>query len=287
MKIFTNICLSFLALTCFACGSDDDGTTPQPPQESATGIYFPSALNDLWIYNVESTDENNTDNNFSETDVITVSSETDNSFELQANNGTSPANGSMNAILVNGVLTSTDTTLLYNGALELPEELVDFIDQDITLNTILLYDLNAGVNSDLSSLSDTFSETLDLNGTSVPLIINYTFKTTKLGNLNALTVDGTVYDDVIKSKLTLEMDISITVSVLGISQTISLLDTQNVLATDYYFARDIGLIKADAVQGFQLSPAFLAFMEGVGATIPFPTSASVTNIQELDSYVVE
>ena len=60
-----------------------------------------------------------------------------------------------------------------------------------------------------------------------------------------------------------------------------------VLSIDYYFAKDIGLIKADAVQGYAVDDTFIALLELIpGFELTIPTSLSVTNVQDIDSFVV-
>ena len=58
MKNLKALMLFFLGLVLVSCSSDDDSGSTAP----LNGDYFPSAMGDLWIYNV--TNENPDDPNF-------------------------------------------------------------------------------------------------------------------------------------------------------------------------------------------------------------------------------
>ncbi|WP_034058544.1 hypothetical protein [Lacinutrix jangbogonensis] len=286
MKRLNAFFILFTALLFVSCSSNDDSTPEPVAVPLLTGNYFPSNLNDLWIYNVESTNSEDATLDFTETDLLTVNSTTGNNFTLEANNGTTPSNGTMSTFLVNGNLTRTDDSLLYNGSIEVPEELSDFFDTAIVINNAELYNLNAAVNEELFTNSGSETETLDLNGTMIPLTINYTLSTTKLNSSNTLTVDGEVFNDVIKSNMSLNMEVTATFSVLGQQITRSVLDAQDVMSIDYYFSKNVGLIKADATQGYTINASFILFLEGLSIDIGLPTSVTITNNQEIDGYLL-
>ena len=86
---------------------------------------------------------------FNATDLLTVASANGNSFTLDVNNNTSPANGTLNALLVNGTLNRTEDKLTFNGNLQLPAEFDTLFDQTVTLTNVVLYDLNASNNQEL------------------------------------------------------------------------------------------------------------------------------------------
>ena len=134
------------------------------------------------------------------------------------------------------------------------------------------------------------NQDFEIGGTLIPLEINYTFTTSKVTNAtNNLTVDGTDYSDVMQGNLNLEVTVTATVDILGTGTptNVSVLSSQNVLSIDYYFAKDIGLIKADAVQGYAVDDTFIALLEIIpGFELTIPTSLSVNNIQDIDSFVL-
>ena len=282
MKNLKAITLLFLGLILLACSSDDNGDGTNAP---LTGDYFPSAMTNLWIYNVQNRNADDSMFDFDATDLMTISSSTASSFTLEANSGTNPAAGSMNSFLVNGSLSKTDDMLLFSGDLELPVEFSGFSDETITLTDVALYSLNAE-NGELSNTSGTINQDLDLDGTVFPLTIDYTFITSKLSTGSTLTVDGTEYSDVIKGNLRLEIEVTASIEIFGTVNNIDVLNTQDILSIDYYFSQDIGLIKADAVQGYAVAQTFLDIIGPLGITLDIPTTISVTNNQEIDSFVI-
>lgn len=283
MKVLKTITLFFLGLIIFACGSDDDANAPNEP-EPLTGDYFPNTSNNLWIYNVVNTNPDDVTFNFTEVESLTVSATSGNNYNLATNN--MPAFGTMNGFLINGTLTSTDETLIYNGELTTPDIISDLFDTTISLENILLYSLNAANNEVLTTKSGTITQDLDLNGTVVPLTINYSFSTKKLATSNSLAVDGETFTDVIKSNLSLNIDVTASIDLFGNQVTRTVLDPQDIMTIDYYFAKDIGLIKADATQGYEISADFITLLEGFSINLDIPTTVNTSNNQEIDSYIL-
>lgn len=247
--------------------------------------FFPSNVDDFWIYNVINRNEDDSTFNFDATDLLTVNSVTASSFTVEANGGATPAAGSMNSFLVNGTLSKIDNMLLYSGDLALPEAFAGFSDETITLTDIALYDLDAD-NGELSNTPGTITQDLDVGGSVFPLTINYSFITSKLSSGSTLTVDGTEYNNVIKGNLRLEVTVTAAVDILGTITNIDVLNRQDILTIDYYFSQGIGLIQANAVQGYEVAATFISILETFGIPLELPTAVTVTNDQELDSYVI-
>jgi hypothetical protein len=73
----------------------------------------------------------------------------------------------------------------------------------------------------------------------------------------------------------------------GTPTTVSILSPQDILNIDYYFAKNVGLIQANATQGYEVSPSFIDLLELIpGFELTIPTSVSVTNNQEIDSFII-
>ena len=280
LKSLTLICLIFSLVSCSSSDDPNDGDT------AITGNYFPSSSGDFWNYNVVNTDVNNPAGNFNATDLLTVASANGNSFTLDVNNNTSPANGTLNALLVNGTLNRTEDKLTFNGNLQLPAEFDTLFDQTVTLTNVVLYDLNASNNQELSSNSETLTQDLVLDTQTFPITIDYSFVTTKIGNSNSETVDGTNYLSVTKTRLSLSLNVYTEIEVLGASIPYSIIETQEVLSIDAYYAENVGLIKAYSETGYQISDQILDLLTLLGIDLGFPESNTGTNTQELGDYSV-
>ncbi|WP_411767644.1 hypothetical protein [Winogradskyella sp. A3E31] len=266
-----------------ACSSSDDSNTPSEPIE---GNYYPSSANNTWIYNVDNSSTSNPELDYTGTDLVTINSETGSSFTINVNSDTSPEFGLMNAILNTGTLTRSASTLALNGELPLPAELDFLSETSLTLTNFLLYDLNAGINSGLSTLEGVLNETIDIDGSSFPLTAVYSITNTRTSNVSSINVDGETFTDVITSEITLNLDLSTTVVVNDVSTNVTIIESQDVLVIKNYFAEDIGLIKSEANQTYTLDANFVSILDLLGLTLDFPTTLSVSNTQDIDSYVV-
>lgn len=274
------ILLSFLAVFALSC-SDEGVQNPNNTNETATdGNYFPSTENDFWNYEVSNTD-NTTSETITSNDSLYVVSETANTFMLDVNEGM-PANGTMNGFLSSGSLTRTNTALILNGTLELPEEIASLFNFDITLNDFILFDASAVTNTELSANTNTISQ--DFNG--LPITITYVLSTKALGNSENITLNDTLYNKVTASQLTLNISVSTIVSFGGFPITVAILDPQDILVSTNYFADTIGLVQATSQSNYQISDTAIAALEAAGQTLAIPTSGSSTNIQNLNTFFV-
>ncbi|MDA0176565.1 hypothetical protein [Mesoflavibacter profundi] len=278
MKFLKPTTLLLFCLLLWNC-SEDDTSSEDTPNETFTGNFFPLTTNNEWRYEVNNTD-NDTNTTETNEDVLTVESESSNGFTLTANDGT-VAFGTMSNILTTGELTRTETTLATNGSLSLP---IDGLDFSIDFNNALLYDTEASLNTELSSQTDSFTQ--DLQG--FPITITYELTSTQLENLGNLSVLNTNYDTVTSANITLRLSVSTTVTVGGFTQTLSLIDMQDVMSVDAFYAKNVGLISTDAQIGYTLNANTLALLELAGIELTnLPTSMSVTNTQELTTYTLQ
>lgn len=278
MKLTKSILVLFLSLFLFNCSEDsDDSETNNQIQFS--GEFLPLSIDNQWDYDVENTN-NNTNETTNSQDVLKVESENASGFSLSVNdNGV--ANGIMSGILTTGDLSLTETTLVSNGTIGLP---IDGFDFNIVLENALLYNTEAPNDEILYTQSGTFTQ--DFQG--YPITINYSLFSTQLENLENMEVLGANFDTVTSANISLELSVSTEVSVFGLTQTISLLDTQNVLSVDAFYAKDIGLITANANIGYSLNENTVTILQLLGVDLSMlPTNTSVLNTQELTSYTLQ
>ena len=288
MNYLRLIPLLILALILGSCSNSDDGDDNNNTSNPLSGNYFTSTVGDLWTYNVEGTNSNDSNLNFSETDFISVATSAGSDFTLVANNNNSPAAGTMNAILVNGTLTRDDSTLKFSGDLDLPSEFSDFSSTTISLQDVLIYDLNASNNSTLSEVTGSFTQDLDIEGNILPLIVTYTLTTKKISNMNSLTVDGEVFSNVFKGELNISMNVVTSIDLLGLGNPVDydVLATQDVLNIENYFAKDVGLIKSESYITYQLDQGLLAVLDNLQLDLGIPENLTVENTQEIESYLI-
>lgn len=258
-----------------ACSSsDDDGGEPT----TITGDFFPLTVDNYWNYDVTTTN-NETSEVVTNSDFLFVDAQTGTSFTLKVNTD-NIANGSMNAILVSGPVSQTDSTLTMDGTLALP---IEGFDTTVSINDAVLYNLNASNNEVLSTFSGTVTETFE----GLPIEANYELQSKKINNTSSLTVNGTSYSNVEVTEITLNLTVTTAIEVLGTTTDISILDSQEVLKIRAYFGENVGLLKAESTINYEVNAATLATFETLGIEVGLPTEASATNVQELDDYVVD
>ncbi|WP_452597701.1 hypothetical protein [Pontimicrobium sp. MEBiC01747] len=286
MKLYKYTSLFLITLFTITSCSDDNNSDNQGGngggEETATNAnYYPSTLNDFWKYDVANTN-NDTNETTNTTDDISVATETATNFTLEANNNT-VANGTMNGLLTTTTLSRTNTKLIINGNLELPPAISDLIEFDINLNNIALYDVDANNGTELSTTTNTVQQ--DFNG--FPVSITYVITTKALGSSASMSLNGETYNDVLKANFKVNLKVVTTVTVAGFPIDIDIIEPQDAISIDNFFAKDIGLVRSEANSGYSISAAAITALEAAGIDLGgIPTSISTTNIQELTDYMV-
>ena len=244
--------------------------------------FSPNAEDSYWIYNVDSSSTDLPDMDFTSTDSLYVASTSNASYSLDANDGMG-AEGSMNSILTSGSLSLTDTTLKYYGTLDLPLD-ID-LEQTPEITDLVLLDLEAANGAILSSVDGAFSDTIDLQGTAIPLNISYIFSTVKENLYDSKIVNGTTYTNVYEGTLRFNLSITGNIIVFGLSVNINIIEPQDILFIRYYYGAGTGLLRAESNQGFELAPEIIALISQSGGGFDLPASATVTGVEELSTYI--
>lgn len=273
------LCISTaLVISCSTEGVENSNNTTS--ESTVEGNYFPSVVNDFWNYEVSNTTNLDMETTLS-TDSLYVVSQNTNTFMLEVNEGM-PANGILCGILSSGNLTKSNTNLVLNGSLALPEEIASVFNFEITLNNLVLFDASAENNTLLSSTTNTISQ--DFNG--LPVTITYLLSTKALGNFDNLSLNDTIYNTVTASQLTLNLSVSTTISFGGFPINITILEPQDILVSTNYFADTIGLVQASSEINYQISATAIAALEAAGQSLVIPDSGSSTNIENLMTFSV-
>ncbi len=252
-----------------------------------TSDFSPSGDNDYWIYDVESSSTDVPEMNFTATDSIYLSSVDENSFTLNANND-GVANGSMNILLTNGTISKTPTTLVFDGNIDVPQNLLDLgFTQDLSIENMTLLNLEASNNEEMFVQESNFSETIDIMGTDVPVEISSRISTKKIYFYTNETVNGTNYSDIFEAEFALNIGVNGTFSVAGFTQIVPILEAQDVMKVTYYYANNIGLIRAETSQGISLSSQLTSLLEFLNIPLDFPANVSIEGVEELSDYSIE
>jgi hypothetical protein len=276
----------FLIVTVFAFSCSNESVDSSLAENNASD-FFPNNANSYWKYVVDSNSEDLPDMNFAALDSVYVAESSDNSISLAANNDAS-ANGRMNMILTSGTLYKTDNTLALDGSIDLTENIADlgFADS-FTLTGLTLYDLEASNESIMFTETGTSSNSIPIQDTEVPVDINFEIQTKKLNFYDSKTINQINYNNVFEGELTLSLEINATISLLGFPQTVTFLDPQDILSIRYYFAESIGMVNAQAFQGFSLSEEFTTLLTIANIPLEIPPSINISSSEVLSDYVLE
>jgi hypothetical protein len=148
---------------------------------------------------------------------------------------------------------------------------------NLSVSNFTILKNNASANEQLSSTSGTFTQVLD----TYPLTFNYTLKSVADGSLPSFTSpNGSIYTDVQKTKIILTLKITTTTNVPGTTFpiTVTVLDTQDVVNSTQYYAKNIGMFYTNTNISYEINPDFASFL-------PIPSSGNETQQEFLDTYL--
>ena len=273
----------FLGLFIFLnCSSEDNESETTDPVLTASD-FSPNSEGSYWIYNVDSTSDDLPEMDFTSNDSLYIVSTSNAAYTLDANNGMG-ADGSINSILTSGSLSTTATTLTYSGALDLPIDIV--VDQALEISDLILIDLEADNGTVLSTIEGAFTETIDIQGSMIPINVNFELFSAKEDLYDSKIVNGVSYTNVYEGTLNFNLSVTGTITIFGFGQNINIIESQNILSIRYYYGANIGLLRAESEQGFELAPEVIALIDQTGGGNEFPSSATVTGVEALINYVI-
>ena len=275
--------LNIIALSAFffvfSCDNepiDSTSNTNNNPSESANFV----PRGGYWVYSVNNNNELDPDMSFTATDSVYIDEQFDDYFSLSANEE-GFVNGSMNTILTNGNLYDSQRKLVFDGNITLPENITDFGLDNFSLNDVTLIDLDTENGDYMYFQSETTSNSFDIQGIELPIELSYEIYTSKINYHDSININGNDYINVFEGNLTFSLSITGTFSVGGFPITVSILEPQNIIDTSYYYVKSIGLLRAESVQGFELSSELSTILNTIGIQINLPTSFSSQNIEQL------
>ena len=273
----------FLGLFIFLnCSSEENENETTDPVLTASD-FSPNSEGSYWIFNVDSTSDDLPEMDFTSNDSLYIVSTSNAAYTLDANNGMG-ADGSINSILTSGSLSTTATTLTYSGALDLPIDIV--VDQALEISDLILIDLEADNGSVLSTIEGAFTETIDIQGSMIPINVNFELFSAKEDLYDSKIVNGVSYTNVYEGTLNFNLSVTGTITIFGFGQNINIIESQNILSIRYYYGANLGLLRAESEQGFELAPEVIALIDQTSGGNEFPSSATVNGVEALINYVI-
>lgn len=266
----------FFVFSCDNEPIDSTSNTNNNPSENSNFV----PRGGYWVYSVNNDNELDPDMSFTATDSVYIDEQFDDYFSLSANEE-GFVNGSMNTILTNGNLYDSQRKLVFDGNITLPENITDFGLDNFSLNDVTLIDLDTENGDYMYFQSETTSNSFDIQGIELPIELSYEIYTSKINYHDSININGNDYINVFEGNLTFSLSITGTFSLGGFPITVSILEPQNIINTSYYYVKSIGLLRAESVQGFELSSELSTILNTIGIQINLPTSFSSQNIEQL------
>ena len=235
-----------------------------------------------WIYNVNNTSELDPNMNIVSTDSVYLDEDFENYFSLSANDD-GFANGSMNMILTNGNLYNSPSKLVFDGSFTLPENIANLGLDNFILSNITLIDLDAENGDFMFFQSETITNTFDIQDIELPIDLSYEIFTSKTNYHDSININGDEYLNVFEGKFTFSCQF-LEHLLFGFPLTVPILEPQNIITTNYYYAESIGLVRAESDQGFELSSELSSIFDLLGLDIDIPTSFNIQNVEQLTEF---
>lgn len=277
-NILTLFVLSLVFISC-----SHDSSTPATPDngDSTPTTYFPLKSSNNWHYsNLASGSTTMT------SDILSVG--VDNvlgGFTYKKMIGTDatdtslPSNGSLCSLLNNNNLRIDGSSLKLTGTLNYP-----LLSSPITINIndFIIFKQNATSGTVLSTQSGTVNQTINNNGTDIPITIDYVLTSTALENLTSYVSNTITYNDIKKVKLVLNAKVTTSQTISGIPVTLTILSAQDVFTSTMYFCNGKGIAYNNTVFHYALT----ALPPGVTLPPTIPSTFDATQEDFLTTYVL-
>ena len=278
-----------LIFTLISCNDEPYGSTntENSDLDGNDPVNEFTPLNGYWKYNVVGSSEDLPEMNFLASDSVYVSEIFQDSFKISVNDD-GIANGTMNMILSSGNLYSTPTSLSLDGIINIPEDLSSIeLLNNITLTGLKIFDLSVENGDIMFFQEDSFSNSIELEETEIPIELSYEIQTKKNNFHNSINLNGISYNNVFEGNLAFSISVNATFSLFGFSQTVAIFEPQDIISINYYYAESIGLVRAESYQGYEISTGLTQLSNLTGFTIDFPTNLEIEVIEELNEFIVE
>ncbi len=259
MKSRILIAFAFVSVL-FSCSSDDSGSG-EPTN------FLPLESENFWKYNVT------LDGTEAGQDHLYVGNDTLVGFKIMKTMA-QPV-GFFSSSLRHNALKIAGGKIKLTGKLGL--NLGDAFPVDIPVENFVMFNESASTNEELGSVDGVIEQTLG----EYPLTINYTVKSVNLETLASYTTpapDNKTYTDVKKVKMVMNMEVSTQLFPAPFPAA-TVMDSQDVVVSYQYYAKNIGMVYANTVIEYELNE--------LPVELPFPASGTQNQYEFLDSYDVD
>lgn len=270
------------SLFFFSCSSDDEVVqTPIPTEgNNIPTIYHPIKIANYWNYETQNIAVLPTpaaaviaaDKLLVDSDVVL------NTFTYKKMKTEVAPTGFYGSMLNNNNLRIDGSSLKLTG--EITVNLDASLPLTFNVNDFVIFKENGVANEVLSQTSPA-SFTDETLIESIPLTFTYSIKSTCMGDVTPMLVKGVTYNDVKKTRIEIELKIITLIS--GVEAII--LQSQPVIVSDQFYAKNIGVIQANTVVKYAVDTTYPFLVQAVtNAGIP-PNGEQQIN-DYLSSYLI-
>jgi hypothetical protein len=265
--LITSLLLIFLT----SCSSDNDNNTDDG-NEVPTG-FMPLKNNNYWTYDIDSNLSSST--NPLTRDSIYVSSDTlINSETYKKIKSLTIPTGFFSSTLRNNGIKIDGSKLLVTGNFSFDFGLTTPINLGVT--DFIFFNENATVGQVLSTTSGTINQTVQ----SFPLTIDYTLRSVyNGGQATYVFPNGDDYSDIKKTKIILNLKITTVQTLLGVTFPVTIMNAQDVIVSDQYYSKNVGMIYTSTVLNYQLNSI-------PNVTLPIPSTFNQTQTESIKSFLI-
>jgi|JFJP01.1.fsa_nt_gi hypothetical protein len=262
---------SLLLIFLISCSSDNDNNSDNGNE--APTEFLPLKNNNYWTYDVDS-DLSSTTNPLTRDSIYIANDTLINSITYKKLKTLNSATGFFSSTLRNNGIKIDGSKLLMTGNFNFDFGLTSPISLNVT--DFIFFKESGIIGQELSSISGTISQTVQ----TYPLTIDYTLKSVYNGSqASYLFPNGDDYGDIRKTKIVLNLKITTVQTVSGISFPVTIMNAQDVIVSNQYYSKNVGMIYANTVLNYQLNSI-------PNVTLPIPSTFNQTQTESIKSFLI-
>jgi len=262
--------VSLILIFLTSCSSDSDNNSDDGNE--APTEFLPLKNNNYWTYDVDS--DINNPGPLTRDSIYVANDTLINAVTYKKLKTLAVPTGFFSSTLRNNGIKIDGSKLLMTGNFSLNLGLPSTVDVGVT--DFIFFKESAAVGQVLSTTSGTINQTVQ----TYPLTIDYTLKSVYNGSqASYLFPNGDDYADIRKTKVILNLKITTVQTVSGIPVTITLMPAQDVIVSNQYYSRNVGMIFSNTVINYQLNSI-------PGVTLPIPSTFNQTQEEYIKSFLI-
>ncbi len=261
--------LFLIATILFSCSNDTDSAQSEP-------FVLPFNSSNYWTYDITDDTQNNSRDSLYVGNDTVINGKTYKKMKAKDNVAFGFYSNSLNN---NGVKVSGNKLLL-SGTFSLNNDQNLPFNFSLVLDDFIAFDADAPLEGNPSTRTGVIQEIV--NG--YPLIINYVLKSVGGSSYPTYTSpDGNTYSDVKSGKIVLNIKVTSTQDVGGFPITFTILQPQDVIISEQFVAKNIGVVHTHTISQYNLDSQFA---QEISNQLNIPTSYIGNQFEYLDTYVV-